>query len=173
MDSCRAGLRSLAALIFATLLVSRSPSGAFASHSSMVRVDFGCGVRIFRVGVFERLAAMNSGLSQMRGITVHNGILSYLQPTCCVPSPMSSFSANELLTSSGPVVITDQLASPGDFLLHQLLSEFVKGSPDGKCIIISTSQDSARWKAISSRSVGSYCTSFLSIQFSVQVRVST
>ncbi|KAI0246450.1 hypothetical protein BJV78DRAFT_1135200 [Lactifluus subvellereus] len=65
---------------------------------------------------------------------------------------MSLFSANELLTSSGPVVITDELASPGDFLLHQLLSEFVRGSPDGKCIIISASQDLARWKAISSRS---------------------
>ncbi|KAF8467932.1 hypothetical protein DFH94DRAFT_777448 [Russula ochroleuca] len=65
---------------------------------------------------------------------------------------MSSFSVSELLTSTGPVLITDQLASPGDFLLHQLLSEYVKSSPDGKCIIISTSQDLARWKAISSRS---------------------
>ncbi|KAI0279896.1 hypothetical protein BGY98DRAFT_383154 [Russula aff. rugulosa BPL654] len=65
---------------------------------------------------------------------------------------MSSFSISELLTSTGPVLITDQLSSPGDFLLHQLLSEYVKSSPDGKCIIISTSQDLARWKAISSRS---------------------
>ncbi|KAF8490340.1 hypothetical protein F5888DRAFT_1621096 [Russula emetica] len=65
---------------------------------------------------------------------------------------MSSFSVSELLTSTGPVLITDQLSSPGDFLLHQLLSEYAKSSPDGKCIIISTSQDLARWKAISSRS---------------------
>ncbi|KAH9969248.1 hypothetical protein BGW80DRAFT_1177013 [Lactifluus volemus] len=63
-----------------------------------------------------------------------------------------SFSANQLLTHSGPIVITDHLASPGDFLLHQLLSEFIKGSPDGKCIIISTSQHLAKWNAIASRS---------------------
>ncbi|KAH9168252.1 hypothetical protein EDB89DRAFT_1992725 [Lactarius sanguifluus] len=65
---------------------------------------------------------------------------------------MSWFSVNELVTSSGPVVITDQLASPADFLLHQLLSEYVKSSPDAKCIIISTAQDLVKWKAISSRS---------------------
>ncbi|KAF8267657.1 hypothetical protein EI94DRAFT_1729851 [Lactarius quietus] len=65
---------------------------------------------------------------------------------------MSWFSVNELVTSSGPVVITDQLASPADFLLHQLLSEYIKSSPDAKCIIISTAQDLTKWKAISSRS---------------------
>ncbi|KAH9026678.1 hypothetical protein EDB83DRAFT_2425033 [Lactarius deliciosus] len=65
---------------------------------------------------------------------------------------MSWFSVNELVTSSGPIVITDQLASPADFLLHQLLSEYVKSSPDAKCIIISTAQDLVKWKAISSRS---------------------
>ncbi|KAN0130283.1 Uncharacterized protein family UPF0405 [Lactarius tabidus] len=65
---------------------------------------------------------------------------------------MSRFSVNELVTSSGPVVITDQLASPADFLLHQLLSEYMKSSPDAKCIIVSTTQDLAKWKAISSRS---------------------
>jgi hypothetical protein len=69
---------------------------------------------------------------------------------------MSSFSLTELLTSSGPLLITDQLASPGDFLLHQLLSEYVKNFPDGKCVIISTSQDLTKWKAISSRSVSPF-----------------
>ena len=73
---------------------------------------------------------------------------------------MSWFSVNELVTSSGPVVITDQLASPADFLLHQLLSEYVKSSPDAKCIIVSTAQDLPKWKAISSRSVSQRC-SFL------------
>jgi hypothetical protein len=70
---------------------------------------------------------------------------------------MSRFSVNELVTSSGPVVITDQLASPADFLLHQLLSEYMKSSPDAKCIIVSTTQDLAKWKAISSRSVSLRC----------------
>ncbi|KAI0292706.1 hypothetical protein B0F90DRAFT_225367 [Multifurca ochricompacta] len=65
---------------------------------------------------------------------------------------MTWFSVNDLLTSNGPLVITDQLVSPGDFLLHQLLSEYVKNSSDGKCVIISTSQDVAKWKSISSRS---------------------
>ena len=62
VNSCKAGLRSTAALIATTLLLSASPSGALASHSSMVRVDFGCGVRILKAGVFERLAAMNFAL---------------------------------------------------------------------------------------------------------------
>jgi hypothetical protein len=96
---------------------------------------------MFTAGVFERLAAMK------RLVTGHSNLELELDGL------MSSFSVNELLTSTGPVLITDQLASPGDFLLHQLLSEYVKNSPDGKCIIVSTSQDLARWKAISSRSV--------------------
>ena len=64
---------------------------------------------------------------------------------------MSLFSVSELLASTVLVRIIDQLASPGDFLLHQLLSEYVnivKSSPDGKCIIISASQDLIRWKTI-------------------------
>ena len=36
-----------------------------------------------------------------------------------------------------------------DFLLHQLLLDYVKSFSDGKCIIISKSQDVTRWKAIS------------------------
>ena len=40
------------------LLVSTSPRGALASHSSIVSVDLGCGERIFKVGVLERLPAM-------------------------------------------------------------------------------------------------------------------
>jgi hypothetical protein len=64
-----------------------------------------------------------------------------------------SFSPTELLTSTGPILITDQLASPADFLLHQLLSEYVKDFSDGKCLIVSTSQDLSKWKTIASRSV--------------------
>ncbi len=84
---------------------------------------------------------------------------------------MSSFSVRELLTSTGPVLITDQLSSPGDFLLHQLLSEYVKSSPDGKCIIISTSQDLARWKAISSRSVGDFCSRFMTFYVKCEIGI--
>ena len=62
VEGCKSGLRSLAVLIVVMLLVSASPSGALASHSSIVRVDFGCGFRcgerMLKAGVFERLAAI-------------------------------------------------------------------------------------------------------------------
>ncbi|KAI0266948.1 hypothetical protein BC834DRAFT_823004 [Gloeopeniophorella convolvens] len=65
---------------------------------------------------------------------------------------MSSFSVNELLTPGSLTLITDQRAAPGDFILHQLLSDYVRSAPDGRCIIVSATQDLAKWKAISSRS---------------------
>jgi hypothetical protein len=58
-DGWKTGLCSQAAFNAATLLTSTSPSGALASHSSIVRAGLGFGVRIFRAGVFERLAAIN------------------------------------------------------------------------------------------------------------------
>ena len=51
-----------AALIVAMLLVSVSPKGALASHSSIVSVDLGCGEQIFKAGLLERLAAMDAAL---------------------------------------------------------------------------------------------------------------
>ena len=39
VESCKAGLCTLAALIAAKLLASASPSGAFDPHSSIVMVD--------------------------------------------------------------------------------------------------------------------------------------
>ena len=94
-----------------------------------------------------------STASGLRKRSCHDLILSYLSSK--LDSHPSSHQClkclvNELVTSSGPVVITDQLASPADFLLHRLLSEHVKSS---KCIIVSTAQDVAQWKAISTRSV--------------------
>jgi hypothetical protein len=53
------------------LLVSASPSGALASHSSIVRVDFGCGFgcgeRMLKAGVFERLTAINGAFDLQLG----------------------------------------------------------------------------------------------------------
>ncbi len=143
-------LCSQAAFIAATLFISTSPSDALASHSSIVRADLGFGVRIFRAGVFERLAAIN-WLRLLPLAVKRNLILSLLISTP-TSTQMTSFSVNDLVSSSGPLVITDQLASPADFLLHQLLSEYVRSSPDARCIIISTAQDLAKWKAIASRS---------------------
>jgi hypothetical protein len=158
------GLSSQAAFNAATLLISTSPSGALASHSSIVRACLGFGVRIVRAGVFERLAAINQAFQgdfRFPTRSVQPGASTILSYLCSNSLPQHvqclRFSVNELVTSSGPVVITDQLASPADFLLHQLLSEYVKSSPDAKCIIVSTAQDLAKWKAISSRSVSSRC----------------
>ena len=153
VDGWKTGVSSQAAFNAATLLISTSSSGALASHSSIVRAGLGIGERIFRAGVFERLAAINRLLAS-DSVSTRGRAQSYLiiaQPR--LPQAFLMFSVNELVTSSGPVVITDQLASPADFLLHQLLSEYVKCSPDAKCIIVSTAQDLAKWKAISSRSV--------------------
>src|SRR6266576_5850679 len=97
-------------------------------------------------------------------ISVKSNLISNFEQSPHLVGFMSSFSISELLTLTGPVLITDQLSSPGDFLLHQLLSEYVKISPNGKCIIISTSQDLARWKAISSRSVGLFRSQIYSIR---------
>lgn len=68
VDNCKAGLRSLAALIVAMLLASASPRGALASHSSIVRVDLGCGERMFKAGVLERLTAMDAAPPQRHGL---------------------------------------------------------------------------------------------------------
>jgi hypothetical protein len=67
IDSCKAGLRSLAALIAAMLLASASPNGALASHSSMVIVNLGRGERIFKAGVLKWLTAMNDTTSTSLG----------------------------------------------------------------------------------------------------------
>ncbi|KAI0058732.1 hypothetical protein BV25DRAFT_1810118 [Artomyces pyxidatus] len=50
------------------------------------------------------------------------------------------------------LLVTDELASPADFLLHQLLAAHVKGRSDANCIIVSVSGDWVRWKAVASRS---------------------
>ena len=90
-------------------------------------------------GVFEQLAAMNFALRcDLELVKNQNSIRSNLIFDIDIDHQkrfMSSFSVCDLLTTSGPILITDQLASPGDFLLHQLLSEYVKSSPDGRCIL--------------------------------------
>src|SRR5258708_40316847 len=65
------------------LLVSVSPSGALASHSSIVRVGVGCGFgygeRIVEAGVLERLAAIKRRFHlQLWRVGDFSRILSYL-----------------------------------------------------------------------------------------------
>ena len=57
------------------------------------------------------------------------------------------------------VLITDQLAAPADFLLHQILAAYIKAAAyDGastrpKAVVVSVSEPLARWKAVAARSV--------------------
>ncbi|ETW84998.1 hypothetical protein HETIRDRAFT_311089 [Heterobasidion irregulare TC 32-1] len=56
------------------------------------------------------------------------------------------------------VLITDQLAAPADFLLHQILAVYIKTAAyDGastrpKAVVVSVSEPLARWKAVAARS---------------------
>ncbi|KAI0048820.1 hypothetical protein FA95DRAFT_1490308 [Auriscalpium vulgare] len=59
---------------------------------------------------------------------------------------------NEFCSSRALVLITDELASPADFLLHQLVIGHLKGRPSNKCVVASPSGDLDRWKAVSLRS---------------------
>ncbi|CCM03898.1 uncharacterized protein FIBRA_06049 [Fibroporia radiculosa] len=52
------------------------------------------------------------------------------------------------------LLITDELASPADFLLHRSLSTHLKESKLSYAIILSVSESLARWKAVAGRSVG-------------------
>ena len=52
------------------------------------------------------------------------------------------------------LLITDTLPSPASFLLHKSLSSHLKSSSSPKsAIVVSVSEDLAKWKAIASRSV--------------------
>ncbi|KZT10582.1 uncharacterized protein LAESUDRAFT_692730 [Laetiporus sulphureus 93-53] len=50
------------------------------------------------------------------------------------------------------LLITDELASPADFILHRSLATHLKSGQDARCIILSVSEDAARWNAIAGRS---------------------
>lgn len=49
--------------------------------------------------------------------------------------------------------MTDQLASPADFVLHANLAAHLKDSSKTRCIVLSVSEPIARWKVIASKSV--------------------
>jgi hypothetical protein len=55
------------------------------------------------------------------------------------------------------LLVTDQLSSPADFVLHRSLIDHLKGAKSDspkKAIVLSVSEDLARWKAIAAKSVG-------------------
>lgn len=55
------------------------------------------------------------------------------------------------------LLITDELPSPGDFLLHKLLADHLKhvrgSSTQARCLVLSVLYDPARWKHIAAKSV--------------------
>jgi hypothetical protein len=73
-----------------------------ASHSSIVKVDLGCGGRIFKTGVLERLAAMNASGGRQLGRDKQNGSdnerwkRSYLISHCHVFVTVFSYRASNI-----------------------------------------------------------------------------
>ncbi|KAI0686750.1 hypothetical protein BC835DRAFT_1378697 [Cytidiella melzeri] len=49
------------------------------------------------------------------------------------------------------LLVTDELASPADFILHSNLAAHLKDS-DSRCVVLSASENVLRWKAIASKS---------------------
>jgi hypothetical protein len=61
-----------------------------------------------------------------------------------------------LITAGQLLLITDELASPADFLLHQLLAEHFdvsKVPQKAKCIVLNVSGNMSRWQAVAAKSV--------------------
>jgi hypothetical protein len=52
------------------------------------------------------------------------------------------------------LLVTDQLASSAEFVLHRVLATALKAAKPAKCILVSTMQNYIHWKAVAARSVG-------------------
>jgi hypothetical protein len=60
------------------------------------------------------------------------------------------------LPSGVLLLVTDQLSSPADFLLHRSLLDHLKAAKSDnpkKTIVLSVSEDLTRWKSIAAKSV--------------------
>lgn len=62
------------------------------------------------------------------------------------------FPPQELPLPGELLLITDELASPADFLLHRFLAAHLKKGPPFRSVVLSVSGDMARWKAVAGRS---------------------
>ena len=85
-------------------------------------------------------------ISPIRGHGSAFFLMMNMFPPSGLPSP------NEFL------VITDQLASPADFLLHRFLASHLKQSKNAKCLILSLSESLTRWKVLAGKAVSRICT---------------
>ena len=59
----------------------------------------------------------------------------------------------DLLAVRKPVLITDQLQAPADFLVFRTVTTHLKENKKNRGIVLSTFNDVPRWKAIASKSV--------------------
>ena len=51
-------------------------------------------------------------------------------------------------------LISDRLAAPGEFILHNLIGNHLKASKLSRCILVSFSETFQHWKTVASRLVG-------------------
>jgi hypothetical protein len=52
-----------------------------------------------------------------------------------------------------PLLITDDLAAPADFLLHRFLANHLRDSSEAKCVVIAVLENVSRWEAVAARLV--------------------
>ncbi|KAH9895203.1 hypothetical protein C8Q73DRAFT_693421 [Cubamyces lactineus] len=62
------------------------------------------------------------------------------------------FPPTDLPIPSEVLLITDELLSPADFLLHRYLAAHLKESKNSRCVLVSVSEDLGRWKSVAQRS---------------------
>lgn len=58
------------------------------------------------------------------------------------------------LPEGAVLLVTDELPSPANFLLHQILAEHIKSTKGAaKNIVLSVSEDIAKWKSLAAKVV--------------------
>ena len=68
-------------------------------------------------------------------------------------APTTMFPPTALPLPREIVLITDEILSPGDFLLHRFLINHLKGTKKATAILVCVSEDLTRWKSVASKSV--------------------
>ncbi|KAI0929803.1 hypothetical protein AcV5_006671 [Taiwanofungus camphoratus] len=67
-------------------------------------------------------------------------------------APLIMFPPPDLPLPGEVLLVTDELSSPADFLLHRSLSAHIKSGTHSKCVILAVAGDLTRWKAIAGKS---------------------
>jgi hypothetical protein len=59
----------------------------------------------------------------------------------------------EIASAGQPLLITDNLAAPADFLLHRFLANHLKKSSEAKSVVITVLENVGGWKAVAAKFV--------------------